>query len=59
MKKTKDQLVIAKLLRAIHSNCLDCIGEDISDNGKEVVLCPSEKCPVWQYRLGKLNSKKK
>ncbi len=41
-------------LRAIRANCLNCMGGLIS----EVRRCPSEDCPLYQYRFGK-NPKRK
>lgn len=35
-------------LKAIRAKCLDCCAEQPS----EVRLCPSEKCPLWPYRMG-------
>lgn len=36
-------------LKAIRAKCVDCSG----GNRKEATNCPSEKCPLWQYRTGK------
>lgn len=35
-------------MKAIRAKCLDC------SNGQyiEVKLCPIEKCPLYEYRLG-------
>lgn len=41
-------------LKAIRAKCLDCM----YDNQNEVRLCPSEGCPLWEYRFGK-NPKRK
>ena len=39
----------ADLLKIIHLKCLECtLGQR-----KEVVLCPSQSCPFWKYRMGK------
>ena len=35
-------------LKAIRAKCLDCVAEQ----PQEVRLCPSEKCPLWPYRMG-------
>ena len=36
-------------MKAIRAKCLDCM----YDSAKEVRLCPSKNCPLFQYRLGK------
>ena len=35
-------------LKAIREKCLDCC----ADQPGEVRACPSEKCPLWPYRMG-------
>jgi hypothetical protein len=35
-------------LKAIRAKCLDCM----CGSHNEVRLCPSEKCPLYAYRLG-------
>ena len=35
-------------VKAIRAKCLDCC----NDSPSEVRLCPSIKCPLYQYRLG-------
>ncbi|MBR4090511.1 MAG: hypothetical protein IKK28_06495 [Mogibacterium sp.] len=36
-------------IKAIRAKCIDCCcGEK-----KEVRLCPSERCPLWSYRMGR------
>lgn len=35
-------------LKAIRAKCLDCcIGQ-----AQEVRMCPSQDCPLWDYRMG-------
>lgn len=36
-------------IKAIRAKCLDCT----CDNRDEVRLCPSEKCPLHPYRMGR------
>lgn len=36
-------------MKAIRAKCLDCV----CGQAKEVRLCPSEKCPLHPYRMGK------
>ena len=38
-----------ELLKVIHQKCMDCTCDQV----KEVRLCPSERCPLWQFRMGK------
>ncbi|MDO4982162.1 MAG: hypothetical protein Q4E35_01235 [Eubacteriales bacterium] len=35
-------------LKAIKAKCLDCMG----GHKKEVKLCPSVECPLWNFRNG-------
>lgn len=35
--------------QAIRMKCLDCC----CGNAAEVRRCPAEKCPLWEFRLGK------
>ena len=35
-------------IEAIRKFCLECVG----GSWKEVELCSSYKCPLWQHRLG-------
>ena len=43
-----------ELLATIHLMCLDCcLGQK-----KEVQLCPSTKCSLWPFRMGKDPDKK-
>ena len=35
-------------LKAIRLKCLDCC----CDSAYEVKMCPSENCPLFQYRFG-------
>lgn len=35
--------------RAIRAKCLDCC----CGNAAEVRRCPTEKCPLWEFRFGK------
>ena len=35
-------------IKAIRARCLDCCGGQKA----EVRLCPSQKCPLWPYRMG-------
>ena len=44
MNTTKTQL-----LKTIRAKCLDCV----CGQPNEVKLCPSEKCPLWPYRMAK------
>lgn len=37
-------------LRAIRLKCLDCC----CGQRNEVKLCPSNDCPLWEFRFGKL-----
>ncbi len=41
-------------LQAIRAKCLDCV----CFQPKEVQLCPSDDCPLYEYRSGK-NPKRK
>lgn len=41
--------VIRTQMKAIRAKCLDCCCNDT----KEVDNCPSEDCPLWDYRMGK------
>ena len=36
-------------IKAIRARCLDCCGGQKA----EVRLCPSQKCPLWPYRMGR------
>ena len=36
-------------IKAIRAKCVDCMCGSVY----EVALCPSEKCPLWAFRLGK------
>ena len=36
-------------MKAIRAKCLDCM----YDSAKEVRLCPSTNCSLFQYRFGK------
>ena len=36
-------------LKSIRKKCLQCM----SGHYKEIRLCPSENCPLYQYRMGK------
>lgn len=35
-------------IKAIRKNCLDCM----AGSAHEVKLCPSNDCPLYQYRFG-------
>ena len=37
------------LLKIIRRKCLDCV----CFQPREVVLCPTERCALWPYRMGK------
>lgn len=41
-------------LKAIRKNCLNCMG----DSFREVKLCPSNDCPLFNYRFGKNPARK-
>jgi hypothetical protein len=36
-------------LKAIKAYCLDCC----NDNAREVTLCPSSNCPLYNFRKGR------
>ncbi len=44
----------AELLKAIRRNCMFCT----YDQMKEIELCPSTKCSLWPFRMGKDPDKK-
>lgn len=56
---TKQQLKKIKqltpLIKAIKDRCLDCSAGSIY----EVEMCPCENCPLYPYRRGLNNPKKK
>ena len=37
------------LLKIIRRKCLDCV----CYQAREVELCPTERCALWPYRMGK------
>lgn len=48
-REENDELIDLTPVRAIRAKCLDCC----AFSSKEVKLCRSYSCPLWQYRLGK------
>ncbi|MDD6612524.1 MAG: hypothetical protein PUE91_10000 [Clostridiales bacterium] len=41
-------MAIRTPIKAIRAKCLDCC----CDSAREVRLCPVQKCPLYEYRLG-------
>ena len=41
-------------LKSIRKKCLDCM----CGSANEVKLCPSDDCPIFQYRFGKNPARK-
>lgn len=51
------ELTVAKLLKVIRGNCLDCVGERGGKAYKIVRECGIEHCPFWNLRFGMAPSK--
>jgi len=55
-KKERDTMEKVQLtpIKAIRAKCLDCMAGQV----KEVRLCPSEDCSLFNYRFGKNPNRK-
>ena len=49
IKSIREELRIPGVLKAVRHKCLDCVG----GSTKEVRICPTEKCSLWPYRMGR------
>ena len=48
-REENQELIDLTPVKAIRAKCLDCC----AFSPKEVKLCRSYSCPLWQYRFGK------
>jgi aconitase B len=49
----KKEVSVNVLWKAIRKQCLECMGNQRNIAVREVILCTSPKCSLYDFRLGK------